>query len=252
MEAKSLHILWMYPDVLHLHGERGNAMALCHVASLLGVEAELRRVTSLREQPDLEWADLLLFNSGELKCAPKVVSALVAHKEALESYVAEGKMILTMGTSGAILAKTTKRLDGSRFTGLKLLDMNCKEREHIYGDDLWFQLPDGSQLIGNQIQVVDSKLEPGQETLGQILYGYGNDKEGGEGARKGNILFTNCLGPVLVKNPCFTAGLIADALAAKGITLDPSLPEEAIATEKASFALIEAFIQTKMKKSKMA
>ena len=37
MNRPSLHVLWMYPDVLHLHGDRGNVMALRHVAGLMGI-----------------------------------------------------------------------------------------------------------------------------------------------------------------------------------------------------------------------
>ena len=78
MNRPSLHVLWMYPDVLHLHGDRGNVMALRHVAGLMGIDAEIRRVDSLQEAPDFAWADLLYFGSGELKRMPVVVSALIA------------------------------------------------------------------------------------------------------------------------------------------------------------------------------
>ena len=43
MSKPTLHILWMYPDVLHLHGDRGNVMALARVAGLMGAAAETRR-----------------------------------------------------------------------------------------------------------------------------------------------------------------------------------------------------------------
>ena len=30
-----INLAWMYPDILNLHGERGNAQAFKHVADLL-------------------------------------------------------------------------------------------------------------------------------------------------------------------------------------------------------------------------
>lgn len=241
-----LHILWLYPDVLHLHGERGNAMALCHVAELLGLHAEIRRVNDLHQPIDFAWADLVLLNSCELRVVPTVVAALQAQQAQLMQFVEAGKMIFASGSSGAILAKSGNRLAGGPFQGLGLLDMHCEERQQIYGDDIWFTLPDGNELIGNQIQVMDTHLAQPSLALGRTIYGYGNCKQGDEGARSGNLIFTNCLGPVLVKNPAFAATLISQALAVRGLEVDPALPEAAIAMEQKSFDLIKAFIHKKM------
>ena len=52
--------------------------------------------------------------------------------------------------------------------------------------------------------------------FGKIIYGYGNNGKN-EGARNKNLLFTNALGPVLVKNPWLTEYLINLALKNKGL-----------------------------------
>lgn len=248
-QDQSCRILWMYPDVLHLHGDRGNLMALERVARLLGLEPQLRRQDQLQPPVDLEWADILVFSAGELRRAAPVISALIGAKEELDQYVAAGKMILACGSSGAILARETQRLDGGCFRGLGLLDMVCREREQIWGDDLWFTLEDGTEVMGSQIQVVDTTLGPGQAALGQVGYGRGNDGGGGEGAVSGNVVFTNCLGPVLVKNPRFTALCLSRALAARGVVLSPALTPEQTRLEDQSYALIRAFIQQKQAKA---
>lgn len=247
MNRPSLHVLWMYPDVLHLHGDRGNVMALRHVAGLMGIDAEIRRVDSLQEAPDFAWADLLYFGSGELKRMPVVVSALIAQKEALDRYVAGNGMIVASGSSAAILAQWTKKTDNAKFSGLKLLDITCKQCENVYGDDLWFELPDGGQAIGCQIRVIDIRLSREQAPLGRVLYGYGNNgQDGSEGARSGNLIACNAQGPLLVKNPRLAAAWICDALAAHGVT-DVAAPDEAdFVWEDASFALIRKFIEDKM------
>ena len=43
---RRLHILWLYPDVLNIHGGRGDVMALVHMCDLLDVPVEVRRSDS--------------------------------------------------------------------------------------------------------------------------------------------------------------------------------------------------------------
>lgn len=246
MSKPTLHILWMYPDVLHLHGDRGNVMALARVAGLMGAAAETRRADSLREPLDLQWADILYFASGELKRMPAVISALMAQKEALDRYVAAGKMIVAIGNSAAILAQWTKKTDNAKFTGLKLLDITCRQCANVFGDDLWFETAGGLQAIGCQIRILDIKLGRDQAPLGRVRYGYGNNNQDKtEGARSGNIIASNCQGPLLVKNPRLAARWIHDALAVRGVGLSPELNDADVEWEDKSFALIRKFIENK-------
>jgi len=247
-QSRSLHILWLYPDVLNLHGGRGDMMALLHVADLLELPIEIRRCDRLDETIDFAWADMICLNSGELKCAPEIITALQKQREALNDFIARGGMLWAIASSGAVLANQTELLDGTVTEGLGLLNMNWRERESVWGDDIWFSLPDGLQIIGNQIQVADVFLEAGQEAFGTVLYGRGNCKDGSEGARSGNVIFTNCLGPMLVKNPKLTAQWLKEAAAAAGIEVKRELKEEDVEIENRSFALIQKFIEAKMAK----
>ena len=71
------------------------------------------------------------------------------------------------------------------------------------------------EIMSSQIQMIDITLNKAKE-FGKIIYGYGNDGRT-EGARNKNLLFTNALGPVLVKNPWLTEYLINLALKNKGL-----------------------------------
>lgn len=247
-QTKTLHILWLYPDVLNLHGGRGDMMALLHTANLLQLPIEIKRCDRPDEEIDFAWADMICLNSGELKCAPEVTAALKHQQEDLDRFLARGGMILAVASSGAVLANKTEMLDGTVREGLGLLDMDWKERESVWGDDIWFELPDGLQVIGNQIQVADVFLREGQDALGTILYGRGNCKDGTEGARTGNVIFTNCLGPMMVKNPKLAAKWLKEAAVATGIEVKGQLKEEDVEIENKSFALVQKFIQGKMAK----
>lgn len=251
-----LNIGWMYPDMLNLHGDKGNLMALSRIARKLGWEAVIIRHDDPAQPVNLDSLDMLVFCAGELRAAHYVAKALQPQQEELRDFAASGRPIVAVCSSGAALAKHTHLTDGNGFAGLGLLDMECYQREQVYGDDLWFTLegPEydgaGMEIIGNQIQVMDTELAAGQAPLGRLIYGRGNNsdqvKSGGgpEGARSGSIIFTNCLGPLLVKNPLLAVELLQMAARAGGREIRAPLPE--FDFEERSAGLIRSFIRKKM------
>ena len=97
------------------------------------------------------------------------------------------------------------------------------------------------------IQISLLKLELGEQAqpLGRVVYGYGNDGKGGEGAVQGSVVVTNALGPVCVKNPRFAARLICKALAGRGVAVSADIAPELTQVEDMSFDLIRTFIHKK-------
>jgi len=232
MNKREINLLWLYPDLLNLHGDRGNVMALERIAKQMEIKPNIKRINNYEEKIDFEKTDILVFNPGELKVMPSIIQALQKQKEELDEYIDENKIILVIGTTGSIMAKETQRLNGEIIKGLGYLDMVCTEREKVYGDDLHFKLnEDQLEIIGCQIQMIDTELKS-DIGLGTIIYGMGNKKDETEGAKHKNVIFTNCLGPILVKNPWYTEKLIKQAMHIKGyekrIELDFSLEEKSL------------------------
>lgn len=240
-----LNILWLYPDVLDLHGGRGDLMGLEHTARLLGLTPELRRVNGFDDRPDFEWADIIWLGPGEIRCADVIARQLERFRPELTAALERGAVLAAVDSTGAALAKETFRLDGSSFRGLGLLDMDCREMEQVVGNDLWFALEDGEEVMAIQISLLKIELGPDAKPLGRVVYGYGNDGKGGEGAVQGSVVFTNALGPVCVKNPRFAARLICQALAGRGVELSPAIAPELTQVEDMSFDLIRTFIHKK-------
>jgi len=239
-----LNILWLYPDLLNLHGDRGNAMALTRVCDQAGVAARVTRVDRLNDAVPLPDADLILVGSGELAVMPSIVAALTPVRAALEQMVDDGAPMLVTGTSAAILARQTIRTDGTTFAGLGLLAMDVVERAKIYGDDLIVQ--DSQEYCGFQIRMTNLNLDDSQAPFARVVYGLGNDQNHNdvEGARRGNLIATGLLGPVLVKNPWLAWQLIGVALRCKGI--EAASPDEtAWARERQSAAATRQFNATK-------
>lgn len=101
--------------------------------------------------------------------------------------------------------------------------MTAEERSSIYGDDLTFNADINGQemeIISCQINSINMKFNTDITPFGRVTYGYGNDSEHKEGARRNNLIYTNALGPVFIKNPWMTQEIIIDIADKKGIDVE--------------------------------
>lgn len=243
MDKIELKLVWLYPDILNLHGERGSVQAFQKVAENLGISLEIERIDNYTDKIDFENTDIIFCPPGELKVIPEVKKSLEIQKEELEQYIKDRKYLIAVGTTGSLLAKETIREDNTKIEGLGILDITGQERKMVLGDDLHFLIEKTKQeIIGSQIQMIDFTLHKAQP-LGETIYGYGNSGAGNEGARNLNVIFTNCLGPVFVKNPWWTEAILKDAVLNK-ISL---FSKEEYTIENKSFETTKDFIKRKPK-----
>lgn len=223
-----IHIGWMYPDLLNLHGERGSIQALQRVGENLGIEVEIHRFDDFDQPIPFEDLDLLVFLPGEIHSFRWLKPALESQRQQLEAFLARKGYVIALGTTGLLFGKTIEREDGSVVEGLGLLDLTAKERKFVWGDDLHFRLNDSKQeIFGSQILMADVETT---QPLGTTLYGKGNNDTGAEGARNGNLIYTNCLGPVFVKNPWWAEDILKDICLNKFLQIGQKKPHK-IATD---------------------
>lgn len=207
----TLNITWLYPDLLNLHGDRGNLMAFERVGKAMGLDVKINRIDTFAQEIDFENSDIIFMNAGEIKTAASIVKSIKKYGVAVYNFAESGKPIIAIGTTGMVLIKSTKRCDGSVVEGVGLLDATAVERNEIYGDDLQFSLCEDKnfEIMAVQIHLVDFFLNDPSIALGKLTYGKGNnDKDQTEGAKYKNVIFTNALGPVFVKNPWYTEKII--------------------------------------------
>lgn len=235
-----LRIGWMYPDILNLHGERGSVQTLVTVGANLGVEVEICKIENFDEAIPYDSLDMLVFLPGEISSFRHLVPALRRQMEELKAYVEAGGYVLALGTSGLLFGKQVKREDGSVQEGLGLLDMTAVERQYVWGDDLQLRIRDTRQeLIGSQIQMADVEAA---EPFGTTIYGRGNNGTGADGARYKNLIYTNCTGPLFVKNPWFAEDILKDILLRKFLGISRKKPYTMASN---SFDSTERFVKTK-------
>lgn len=245
----SLNIKWLYPDVLSLHGDRGNIMALEKYAGKLGIKPTIDRIDSFDDPLDLGQTDIVVLNPGEIKDIPHIVDALNRHRAKLMNFIENGGYVLVFGTTGGAFCNQVKRLDGTVYKCLGFFDVDCVERESVYGDDILFETEkDKAEIIGCQIHLLDFLPKEKFIPFGKIKYGYGNNgSDQTEGARYNNLIFTNTLGPMLVKNPWFTVDIIKDIISRKGGHTAELNSESDFGFTLSSLELIKKFIDGKQK-----
>ena len=151
--------------------------------------------------------------------------------------------MLSIGTTGLMFGKTITREDSTVIQGLGYLDMTATERKYVWGDDLHVCLRRNKQeLIGSQIMMADVNAK---YPLADTIYGRGNNNTGTDGARWKNLIYTNCLGPLFVKNPWFAESILKDIILQK--TADIAIQKEYRIAQD-SYAATLAFIKNKPKK----
>ena len=79
MKKEELNITWLYPDVLNLHGDRGNVMALKKVGEMLNLEVNIKRVDSYSQKIDFDNTDIILINPGEVKVISKIAGNVIVN-----------------------------------------------------------------------------------------------------------------------------------------------------------------------------
>lgn len=229
---------WMYPNILNLHGERGSVQMLSYIGNLLGVEVEIRRIEDFDQPIPFEELDLLMFLPGEISSFRYLVPAL--ENSGIREYVERGGYVLALGTTGLMFGKQVTREDGNIQKGLGILDLTAVERKYVWGDDLHLRLMDsGMELIGSQIMMADVETS---QPLGETLYGRGNNGTGTDGARYKNLIYTNCAGPLFVKNPWFAEAIL------RGIVQEelPEVPENPLYTNATNgLKSIGSFLESK-------
>jgi len=239
MVKRELKVAWLFPDVLYLHGERGNIQALKRIAGFADIDVIVDKISYDFEGFTPDNYDIVFCAPGEIVSFEAVIDWLMPYKEAFEKFVDSGKVLLVTGTSQCIFGKKTTREDGSTIEGLGLVDCNYTERKYVYGDDIHF-ITDycdvEKECMGVQVQMIN--VESKETPFAKLLYGFGNTGEDrNEGVRKNNSIFTNVLGPMLVQNPWITKQMIINAASNKGVEIknfdfDMNLEETSIGTKK--------------------
>ncbi len=211
---KQITITHLYPRELNIYGDRGNIITLKKRLLWRHYEVKVDAVHP-GHRYDFTKSDIIFGGGGQDKGQEIVADDLQAKKNELMAATNDG--VVMLGICG------TYQLFGHRFVTL--------EAKEIPGIGIFQAETIGSKkrMIGNAVITSDfgtlvgfenhsgkTNLFKGQESLGKVLKGYGNNGSSGfEGAIMNNSFGTYLHGPLLPKNPRFADELLHRALSRK-------------------------------------
>ena len=233
MPERALRVCALYPDLMNIYADRGNLLLLERRCEWRGIGFRVT-AASFGDAIDPEAHDLFYLGGGQdrdqVLCARDLVET---KRDALHAAAGAGKIV--MGVCGGYqLLGHSYVMGDEEIPGVGLVDLRTVRE-------------DGPRLIGNV--AIEVELDPGdkrvlagfenhggrtllgdgEQALGRVLNGHGNDgRSGVEGIRRDGVIGTYLHGPLLPKNAWFADWLIRRATGAEQLDpLDDALEDAA-------------------------
>jgi CobQ-like glutamine amidotransferase family enzyme len=198
----------MYPELLGLYGDRGNAVALAHRAAVRGLDL---RVLEVALDSAVPTADIYLLGGGEDAAALVAMEQLTA-STAFADALNGGAACLAVCAGLQLLGHSFAGVDREEHRGMGLLDVTSRRLTgpRAVGELLAesVALPELGYLTGFENHQGDATLGPDARPLGRVVRGVGNG-DSTEGAVQGHVVATYLHGPVLPRNPALADQLLA-------------------------------------------
>jgi lipid II isoglutaminyl synthase (glutamine-hydrolysing) len=223
-----LRVCSLYPELMNIYADRGNMQLLRARCEWRGIGFELAGAT-IGDSIDPDAHDLFYMGGGQDRdqalCAQDMVET---KKDALHAAAERDAVVLAV-CGGYQLLGHEYELDGERLPGVGLVDLRTVRETgpRLIGNcAIEADLGDGTRVIaGFENHGGRTYLAPGEQPLGRVLKGHGNNgRDGHEGVRRGNVIGTYLHGPLLPKNAWLADRLIELALDTK---LQP-LPDDSL------------------------
>lgn len=226
-DRSELRIGVLYPDLLNVYADRGNVMVLAQRCRWREIPCSVTPI-ALGDRVDPNAHDLLYLGGGQDRDMALCASDLVNTKrQALADARDRGAIVLGV-CGGFQLLGHEYRMPNQTIEGLGLVDLWTSQSvgsTRLVGDiALDVDLGLGTkQLVGFENHAGRTHLGPGEQPLGTVRHGHGNNGDDGlEGVKRGTVLGTYLHGPLLAKNAWLADWLIATAL---GVEQLPALDD---------------------------
>jgi CobQ-like glutamine amidotransferase family enzyme len=217
----------LYPDYLNIYADRGNIAVLQRRAGLRGHELGITAL-GLGDDVDPDAFDLLYVGGGQDREQALIAPDLAAKGAGVKAAVEGGAALLAVCGGYQLLGRGYRGRDGSFMPGAGLFphETIAGGRRMIGDVVLSCELEPGIPwtIAGFENHAGRTRLDPGAEPLGRVVWGFGNDGESGfEGCRVAAAIGTYLHGPLLPRNPWLADWLLARALAHASADEPPAL-----------------------------
>lgn len=207
----NIKVLWLYPDLLNLYGDKGNIDVLSYRLAKRGIECQVDE-KSIGDFINFKNYDLIFMGGGADAEQRKLYPDLISRKAKLAEAVADNTMVLAICGGYQLLGKYYIDGSGHQVDGLGLFDFytqsgkpdqrctgNMVIKAHLDGKDMYLV---GFENHGGQTYQV-------QDYFGEVIVGHGNTYQGQyEGFMKDNVIGLYMHGPLFSRNPEFVDFII--------------------------------------------
>ncbi len=206
-----LTIAHLYPEAMNIYGDTGNVIALSRRLEWRDLEVRVDRVR-VGEPYDFTAADIVVAGGGEDLSQLQVAGDLQRRAQGIREAVESGTVFLTICGTYQLFGHRFITHDGEEIPGIGVFDLETRGGPkrmigNIVLDTRW------GELVGFENHSGRTFLAAGQEPLGMVSKGYGNnDRTAEEGAVTANAFGTYLHGSLLPKNPGFADELILRAM----------------------------------------
>ena len=211
-----LRVCSLYPELMNIYADRGNIAVLRARCEWRGIGFE-HQTSSVKDPLDPSAADLFYMGGGQDRDQKAVAHDMAATKrQALHAAADRGAVVLAV-CGGYQLLGHSYELDGEKLPGVGLVDLTTVREPgpRLIGNcAIDADLGGGPRVIaGFENHGGRTYLGPGEQPLGRVLKGHGNNgRDGVEGVHSRNVIGTYLHGPLLPKNVWLADRLIELAL----------------------------------------
>jgi hypothetical protein len=208
-------IAHLYPREMNIYGDTGNVIALRRRLEWRGIPVRVDRV-GVGDGYDFTGADIVLAGGGEDLSQMRVADDLQDRAEAVRRAVDDGVVFLTVCGTYQLFGRRFVTASGEVIRGIGVFGCETIGGGTRMIGNIVVDSPVG-RLVGFENHSGRTMLAAGQQSLGQVVRGHGNnDTTAEEGAVTNNTFGTYLHGSVLPKNPAFADDLISRALRRRG------------------------------------
>ena len=228
----------LYPDLLNLYSDRGNAVCLQKRLQWRGIDVQIRNILATAEI-DFAAFDLVLLGGGSDREVKRVCDFLQEVKTDFSSWVENGGPALCI-CGGYQMLGNSFFAGGEKVAGLGILDIVTDQTDAPFVGNIALDTPFG-KVVGFENH--SGRTNIGDHTpFGRVLSGFGNNgADKTEGVLHHNLIGTHLHGALLGKNPEVADFLLQAALerqAKAPVTLQPLDDSIELAAKQAALNLM--------------
>lgn len=207
---KKLHILHLYPNEMNIYGDRGNLLTLMRRMEWHGYEPVVHFHHAGKQLP--KTVNFVLGGGGQDSAQGDIQADVLKIGPSLQKLADDSVPMLMICGMYQLLGHRFITQDQKEIKGAGIFDCETVASPTRMVGNLLIESPDFGQLVGFENHSGRTTLAKGQNSLGLVVRGNGNnglDKT--EGARYKNAIGAYLHGPVLPNNPTFADALIGFA-----------------------------------------